>query len=114
MSEYVILGVSYSEEEKHIEWVLLSRIVNNKLTIGSVVDHSFVVDLIKTEAASFRTATIDKDTRRFHLGAEVHVYDDEFLATNRNDTDKDNLSNLPRFIMPTKEIEESVKKMLPS
>lgn len=112
MVEYLIFGVSYSEDEKHIEWVFLSRIENGTVTGGSVVDHSFVVDLIKTESASFRTATIDKEEKKYHRGAKVHVYDDEFLATDRNATDKDNLSNLPRFIMQTKEIEGSVEKML--
>jgi hypothetical protein len=112
MSEYLIFGVSYSEDEKHIEWVLLSRVENGTVTGSSVVGHSFVVDLIKTESASFRTATMDKDALKFHRGALVHVYDDEFLATDRNATEKDNLSNLPRFNMPSKEIEESVEKML--
>lgn len=112
MPEYLIFGVSYSEDKKHIAWVLLSRFENNKFTPTSVVEHSFVVDLIKTGAASFKTATIDKKNKKYNLGADVQVYDDEFLKTDRNDTDEDNLSNLPRFTVPSKEIEDSVEQAL--
>jgi hypothetical protein len=112
MAEYVIIGVSYSDKEEHIEWVRVAReIANKRLLDASVVHRSFIVDLLKTNSASFKTAIVTTNnankTYSYRTGADVHVISNQFLATDSNATKSDNLSNLPRFSMPNEEITKS-------
>lgn len=111
MSQYLILGVSYSKEENHIDWVVITREIDGKLFGFFVVSREFAVDLIKTETASFRTVTMDLEKRKYYKGAEVHVYGDEFLITAPDSKEENNLENLPAFEMPGAQIEEELKKV---
>lgn len=104
MTEYLIFGTSYSKQpEEHIEWVVLARAENNKLAGAFLVSRHFVVDLIKTGSASFKTATIQN--QKFLRGADVVIYDDEYLTTSPDASEQNNLENLPSFSMPDDEIE---------
>lgn len=106
MAEYFILAVGYSEEEEHIEWALVARFeTNHDCVMTAVVERDFLVDLLRTESATFRTATVNPATGKFRKGADVHVIGDEFLSTDANDVTHDNLGKLPRFKMPKCEFE---------
>jgi hypothetical protein len=113
MAEFLIFGVAYSEKETHIDWLLITREVENTLNGSSIVGKKFVVDLIKTKSATFRTVTLDSKKMRFVRGAEVHVYDDDFLTTSPDHSEANNLESLPRFVMPDDEIDRSLREALP-
>lgn len=57
---------------------------------------AFVADLIRLGKASFQTRIRSEDGK-YRVGAAVHLIDDEYLTTNRNSTERDNLENLPEF-----------------
>lgn len=113
MANYLVLAVAYSKEERHIEWLLVSREVDRKLGFLSVVGNEFVVDLIKSESATFRTATIDAEQHKYFPGAHLHIYDDVFLTTDPDSSESNNLENLPEFSMPDDEIDQAVMKSIP-
>lgn len=106
MTEYLIFGVSYSKEEQHIEWVLLGRSSKGKMASYFIASRQFVADLIKNECASFRTATLQG--KNYLKGAKVVIYDDEFLTTVPDATEKNNLERLPVFLMPEDEIDAAL------
>ena len=105
MTEYWIIAVAYSEEEQHISWVMLTRAVNGKPEKAWLVDRDYVADLINTGSATFKTATLNRHTKKFEARANVHVYDETFLSTDGNDTELDNLNSLPRFTAPIEEVD---------
>lgn len=109
MIEYYIFSVCYSKQSEHIDWVVLGRPVDGKMEQCALVSRSFVVDLIATESASFRTATFKGKGKGFAKGAEVIVYDDEFITTVADAKEENNLENLPTFSMPEEEIDKHLK-----
>ncbi|MEX5592491.1 hypothetical protein [Pseudomonas orientalis] len=113
MTEYLIFGVAYSKEERHIEWLAISRQVESNLSFFSLVGRSFVVDLINSGSATFRSATINPKKKSFAIGATVHVYDGEFLTTSPDKSESNNLENLPELIIPDDDIDEAVIKAFP-
>jgi hypothetical protein len=113
MAEYLIVGVAYSSEEKHIDWVFVSREVDKKLSFFSVVGNQLVVDLIKSKSATFKTATIDLAKLKYYIGADVQIYDGEFLTTSPDASEANNLENLPVFSMPNEDIEKSLAAKFP-
>ncbi|MDO7903397.1 DUF3892 domain-containing protein [Pseudomonas sp. K1(2024)] len=112
MIEYYIFSVCYSKKSEHIDWVLLGRPVDGKMDKCDLVSRSFVVDLIATESASFWTATFKGKGKGFAKGAEVIVYDDEFITTVADAKEENNLENLPTFSMPEEEMDKHLKDSL--
>lgn len=110
MTKYLIFAVSYSEDDEHIDWLLISRQEGRRLMGTFIASRAFVVDLIKTESASFETAVIRGFT--FYPGAEVNIYDEEFLTTSADASEENNLQRLPVFSVPEEEILLSIKKAL--
>ncbi|AYL14651.1 hypothetical protein D9N00_08775 [Pseudomonas syringae pv. actinidiae] len=107
MIDYLIFGTGYSKQPEHIDWVLVGREIDNKLTKAFVVAREFVVDLIETESASFRTATVQG--KKYSKGAKVVIYDGEFLTTSPDASENNNLEELPTFSMPDDDIDKAVK-----
>lgn len=106
MTEYFILAVGYAAEAERIDWAFVARASEQgEFVMNALVDRDFVVDLIRTESATFRTAPVNRTTGRFTKGASVHVLADEFLSTDANDIKRDNLGELPRFDVPKFEID---------
>ncbi|MCU7283268.1 DUF3892 domain-containing protein [Pseudomonas peradeniyensis] len=110
MAEYLIFAVSYSEKDEHIEWLLIARQEGKGLKATSIVSRAFIVDLIKNNVATFKTAVI-RD-KIFYRGADVVVYDEDFLTTTADATEENNLQRLPSFVVPQKEIDDSIKMAL--
>ena len=113
MAEFLILGVAYNKGEQHIDWVIVSRAVDRKLKGLSLVSRHFIVDLIKTESATFKTATIHAEINKYEEGPPVQIYDDEYLTTRADDTEENNLESLPSFVMPEDDIEAAIIKAFP-
>ncbi|GFM90774.1 DUF3892 domain-containing protein [Pseudomonas cichorii] len=113
MAEFLIFGVAYNKDDQHIDWVVVSRAVDRKLRGLSLVSRQFIVELIKTESATFKTATIHREINIYEEGAKVHIYDDEYLTTAADDTEKNNLESLPSFVMPDDDIEAAILKAFP-
>ncbi|MCF5198944.1 hypothetical protein [Pseudomonas syringae] len=105
--------MAYSKEERHIEWLAIFRLVESNLSFFSFVGRPFVVDLINSGAATFRSATINSRDKSFAIGATVHVYDGEFLTTSPDKSESNNLENLPEFVMPDDDIDEAAIKAFP-
>ncbi|RMO93471.1 hypothetical protein ALQ32_200113 [Pseudomonas syringae pv. tagetis] len=107
MIEYLIFGTGYSKQPEHIDWVLVGREIDKKLTKAFVVEREFVVDLIKTESASFRTATTQGN--KYFKGAKVVIYSDKFLTTSPDASENNNLEELPTFSMPDDDIDKAIE-----
>lgn len=111
MSEYLVIAVAYEENQEHIDWLLVTRRIDGKINRIWVADRDWVADLITTKSASFKTALKNPNTKKFEPGADIHVYEDVYLSTDRNASERDNLSNLPRFAIPALDID--LKAMFP-
>lgn len=96
MFDFCISAVRYDSENQHIEWVKVHE--DKGATIGPArqVPRAFVADLIRLEKATFQTV-IKMSNGNFANGAHIHVIDDIYLTTDRNNTKRDNLGNLPTF-----------------
>lgn len=114
MTEYWIIAAAYSEEEQHISWVMLTRPADGKVKDAWLVEREYVADLINTGSATFKTAIRNRHTKKFEDRANVHVYNETFLSTDRNDTELDNLNSLPRFTAPIIEVDLKELFKLPS
>lgn len=112
MAEYFIIAVAYSEDEQHIDWLLIGREVDSMLSLLSVAHRQFVVDLIDSGSASFRTVTLDKSKNAFRPGSYVQTYDKIYLTTVRDALEENNLENLPVFVMPNNGISDALAEML--
>lgn len=114
MAEYFIIAVAYEAEENHIEWAFVVRNPKENSNPGGwLVQRGFVHDLIALKAASFKTALFNKETRSFDItGSDVHIYGDDFIKTDPDYAENNNLENLPRFIMPDAEIDKTLDSLL--
>lgn len=97
MADFFITAVQYNEDKNHIESVE----VREDLGWGSVgevrlVPRAFIVDLIRLDKASFRTATHEYNGK-WTSGDNVVTYGQDFLTTEGNSTRRDNLDELPEF-----------------
>lgn len=99
MTDFYISAIKYSKEEPHIEYVLVHQTYIEdrvtKLGRGYPVHRAFVAMLIRDKKLSFKTVLLSKD--RADAGTDVNVFDDIYLKTANNQTEKDNLENLPVF-----------------
>lgn len=100
MVDFCISAVRYNEKREHIDYLK----VHERTTSGTnwsfgpyrIVARAFVADLIRLNKASFETIVQGKDDL-WRRGADVHVVDEIYLSTDRNQTKRDNLSNLPEY-----------------
>ena len=96
MADFCITAVKYSDDRKHIDWLVVKEEKPSSIGLDRIVSRAFVADLIRLNKATFQTRIKTAD-KKWKVGAQVHVIDGEFLTTNRNSTKKDNLENLPEF-----------------
>jgi hypothetical protein len=96
MTDFCISAVRLDKDEQHIEWVRVHECQNAQIGPARTVSRRFVADLIRLGLVTFQTTVKDSSGKWKH-GASVHVFDGEYLATDRNNTKKDNLGNLPKF-----------------
>ncbi|UAN44780.1 DUF3892 domain-containing protein [Serratia sp. JSRIV001] len=94
MTLYYISAVRMDASNQHIEYVKIIKGGKGEAdtTINS---RQFVAELINDGATKFKTIT--KKDGQWVNGADVHVIDDIYLSTDRNNTKRDNLGNLPKF-----------------
>jgi len=97
MSDFCITKVRYNADGKHIDYVIVREELPGKIGNERTVDRAFVADLIRKGKASFQTRVFNSAAQSWSVGAAVHVVDDVYLSTDRNNTKRDNLGNLPAF-----------------
>lgn len=102
MADFFISRIGYSEGEEHIEWLMLREDLGDKAGGESLVQRSFVADLIRLNLVKFQTLPLNSEGK-ISRGAEVRLYDGKFLTTSANKTERDNLENLPTFEFPPEE-----------
>lgn len=101
--DFVITGVKI--DNGVISLVEVRKVYNlgDKTNIGSEkkVPREFIVDLLKLKNKNkliiFYTSTRNALTKKWTLGDEVILYNDEYITTSGNKTTRDNLDNLPEF-----------------
>lgn len=100
MVDFCISAVRYNEKKEHITYVKVHerKVADKKWSIGRprTVSRAFVADLIRLKKASFETI-VKRDDGLWYHGAHVHVIDESYLSTDKNNSKRDNLSNLPEF-----------------
>lgn len=96
MADFCITAVRYSDSGDHITYVKVCEEREGTIGPSRTVPRAFVADLIRLKKAKFITRTKNL-TGKWARGAEVHVIDDIYLTTQRNDTKRDNLGSLPEF-----------------
>lgn len=95
MADFCITAVRYNDDKSHITFVKVREEKQGKVGAPRTVSRAFVADLIRLGKVTFQTRT--KTNERWQRGAAVYLIDDEYLTTERNDTKRDNLGELPTF-----------------
>ncbi len=97
-ADYVITQVSYSEGHKHIDEVKIFAVgAEEKLISGQLMHREDVISLLDS-GKTVITATV-KDGK-WYEGADVFkekINEVEYIKTVKDDTEKDNLGELPPF-----------------
>lgn len=94
MANFCITAVRYNAARTHLETVWVREEKSKTVGAAREVPRIFVADLIRLGLASFQTRT--KNTEgKWSVGAQVHLFEDEFLTTDPNATERDNLGSLP-------------------
>lgn len=103
MADFCITKVKYSTDGQHIEWLAVREEFENTVGPERIVQRAFVAALIRRELATFITRTWDQAGETFKKGADVHVVENFYLSTDRNNTKRDNLGSLPliKSALPT-------------
>lgn len=96
MTDFCITRVRYDPTGQRIAFLEVSENLPNKFGDKYLVPRGFVADLIRMRKATFST-WVSKPEGGYKLGAQVHIFDETYLATDRNSSKKDNLSSLPTF-----------------
>ncbi|MBX8575632.1 DUF3892 domain-containing protein [Pseudomonas cichorii] len=97
MVDFCITEVRYQKDGKHIDYVKVrEELGNDKVGSPRFVGRNFIVDLIRLKKTTFQTRTQDK-SGGWKKGAAVIIYNNKFLTTEGNNTEKDNLGELPEF-----------------
>ena len=98
MADFCITAVKYSPDKKHIDWAQVreEKWGGNVAKEIRLVQRAFLVDLIRLELVSFRTKTQNRDGS-WSDGDKVTIYNDKYLTTEGNGTERDNLGSLPEF-----------------
>ncbi|WP_324708095.1 hypothetical protein [Pseudomonas fragi] len=101
MADFFISSIAYNEKGEHIEWLLVREDLEKNAGPEVPVHRQFVADLIRLKLATFQTLPRSPEGK-ISRGAMVHLYDEKFLSTSANKTERDNLENLPIFEFPPK------------
>lgn len=98
MADFCITAVQYNPDKKHIDLVQVreEKYGGKVATESRLVQRAFLVDLIRLGLVSFQTKTKDRDGN-WRDGDKVTIYDDKYLTTKGNGTERDNLGSLPEF-----------------
>ncbi|WET08860.1 DUF3892 domain-containing protein [Pseudomonas sp. D3] len=95
MADFCITKVKYSSDGQHIEWLAVREELEKTVGTERLVQRAFVASLIRLGRASFITRVWDQVQETFKKGADVHVVEDHYLSTDRNNSKRDNLGSLP-------------------
>jgi len=97
MTDFCVSAVKYDQADQHIEWLRLHEDLGDKIGAATFVPRVFVAHLIRKGCATFQTITRNPTTGKWEDGAALHLIDNIYLSTDRDDMKKDNLGKLPRF-----------------
>lgn len=103
MADFCITKVKYSANGQHIEWLAVREEFDNTVGPERIVQRAFVAALIRRDLATFITRTWNQVKETYTKGSDVHVVEDFYLSTDRNNTKRDNLGSLPliKSTLPT-------------
>jgi len=96
MVDFCITAVRYSQDHSHIEFVIVNEEKPKEIGLNRMVSRAFVADLIRLNKATFQTR-VKTSEGKWAVGAPVHCIEDIYLTTDKNNTKRDNLGNLPEF-----------------
>lgn len=96
MTDFCITRIRYDAARQHINMVEVSQNLPKEFGIKYAVPRGFVADLVRLKKATFST-WVKNHEGGFSKGADVHVVDDIYLSTDRNNSKRDNLGSLPEF-----------------
>ncbi|MBU0710661.1 DUF3892 domain-containing protein [bacterium] len=97
-ADYCISAVKYDSEKKHIEKVKVHKDLGDTIEAPSEWTRTKVVETIE-KGSSFITITTN-DKGNWKKGEDVHIITvkgKKYLRTDNNETEEDNLGNLPEF-----------------
>ena len=98
LADYFISAVRYDDDHEKIIKVRRHKNINNSVGEGSECTRSSVVSDLQS---GITYSTITKNSNgNWDIGADIHiVYVNSvaYIRTDRNNTPKDNLENLPEF-----------------
>lgn len=92
MTDFYICAIHRDKPGGHIQQV---KVIKSGKALQMTTDRAFVAELITLGNTKFKTIFMVNGAWRY--GADVHVVDGEFLATDRNARKEDNLESLPTF-----------------
>lgn len=95
MANFCITKVKYSSDGQHIEWLAVREEFKDTVGRERLVQRAFVASLIRLGLASFITRVWSATEETYKKGADVHVIEDHYLSTDRNNSTRDNLGSLP-------------------
>ncbi|MEX5490990.1 hypothetical protein ABFV43_19430 [Pseudomonas fulva] len=95
MANFCITHVKNSADGKHIEWRGVREEFDTSVGPMRLVQRALVASLIRQGLATFITRTWNAQTEKWIKGADVHVLEEKYLTTDRNNTKRDNLGRLP-------------------
>ena len=96
MADFCITAVRYNTDRSHIEFVQVKEEKPGEAGPNRTVSRAFVADLIRLGKVTFQTRTKTAEGK-WELGAQVHLIDEVYLTTDRNNIKRGNLGNLPEF-----------------
>ncbi len=98
-TRYVITAKHYDSQRNRIESVQVREYSNGRLSDAKVFSRQQVLNLIDSKE-KFVTATWSNAQNHWVLGEDVRPVQgkyDRYLRTDNNQTEADNLGNLPEF-----------------
>jgi hypothetical protein len=97
-ADYCISAVRYDDNETFIKKVEVMEDKGDTLGVKEIKTREWVIDKIE-EGYSFVT-TKKNDDGKWTKGEDVHIIKvngKKYIRTDKNDTESDNLGNLPKF-----------------
>ena len=97
-ADFLISAVRYSADDTHIERVRVHEDLGDKVS-GSPTE-SLRTEVVKNIKNGKTYVTIFKSQAGWNKGQDVHIIkvgNEEFIRTDKNQTARDNLENLPTF-----------------
>lgn len=97
-ADYLITGVDHDANDKHIEKVRIAKVTNGCVGTAMMKPREYVANLI-TQGKKVATAR-KKPNGDFAEGEDVHIFHingKDYLRTDKNKGEKDNLEKLPEL-----------------